>query len=141
MCDSQILASVQAACVGAAQIVLAIGFAYERAIWADQWPRAMAHVLQAAEANGARLIFVDNLYMYGPQTVPLVETLPLSPFGTKPAVRAAITRQWMFPPPNKISRAGTITMSWFGQASFKALAAWASKPGSNSGTISAPLHM
>jgi nucleoside-diphosphate-sugar epimerase len=94
-CDSQILASVQAACAGAAQIVLAIGFAYERAIWADQWPRAMAHVLRAAEENGARLIFVDNLYMYGPQKVPLVETLPLSSFGAKPAVRAAITRLWM----------------------------------------------
>jgi nucleoside-diphosphate-sugar epimerase len=94
-CDSQILASVQAACAGATQIVLAIGFPYERAIWADQWPGTMAHVLQAAEENGARLIFVDNLYMYGPQTVPLVETLPLSPFGTKPAVRAAITRQWI----------------------------------------------
>ncbi len=94
-CDSQILASVQTACAGAEQIVLAIGFAYERAIWADQWPRAMAHVLQAAEENGARLIFVDNLYMYGPQTVPLVETLPLTSYGTKPAVRAAITQKWM----------------------------------------------
>lgn len=93
-CDCQILSSVQAAFVGADQIVLAIGFAYVRAIWTDQWPRAMAHVLQAAESSGARLIFVDNLYMYGPHDGPLHEDLPLTSFGTKPSVRAAITRQW-----------------------------------------------
>jgi nucleoside-diphosphate-sugar epimerase len=94
-CDSQILASVKSACAGATQIVLAIGFAYERAIWADQWPRAMANVLQAAEETGARLVFVDNLYMYGPQRTPLLETMPLTSVGVKPAARAAITRQWM----------------------------------------------
>lgn len=94
-CDSQILASVQAAFAGASQIVLTIGFAYERAVWAEQWPRAMAHVLKAAEEVGARLVFVDNLYMYGPQRSPLLETMPLTHFGAKPAVRAAITRQWM----------------------------------------------
>lgn len=94
-CDSQNLASVQAACAGASQIVLAIGFAYDRAIWVEQWPRAMAHVLQAAEETGARLVFVDNLYMYGPQRTALVETTPLTNHGAKPAVRAVITRQWM----------------------------------------------
>lgn len=94
-CDSQIASSVQAACAGATHIVLAIGFSYDRAVWADHWPRAMSHVLQAAETNRARLVFVDNLYMYGPQDCPLHEDLPLTNYGAKPAIRAAITKQWM----------------------------------------------
>lgn len=94
-CDVLDAASVQKAAEGATQIVLAIGFPYEARIWQANWPAAMANVLKAAEAAGARLIFVDNLYMYGPQTMPLREDMPLQDYGAKPAVRAAITRQWM----------------------------------------------
>ena len=39
--------------------------------------------------------FIDNLYMYGPQTTPLVETMPVTDTGLKPAARAAATRIWM----------------------------------------------
>ena len=94
-CDVLDAASVRAAVKGTSQIVLSIGFAYERAVWRDAWPKAMANVLDAAEAEGARIVFVDNLYMYGPQTVPLREDMALAAYGAKPAVRAAITRQWM----------------------------------------------
>jgi nucleoside-diphosphate-sugar epimerase len=37
---------------------------------------------------------VDNLYMYGPQTEPLKETMALSDYPVKPAARAAATRIW-----------------------------------------------
>lgn len=33
--------------------------------------------------------------MYGPQTAPLVETMPLADYGWKPAARSAATRIWM----------------------------------------------
>lgn len=88
------LQSAGAAVSGSSQVVLAVGFAYNAKIWRRCWPLAMANVLLAAQAEGARVVFVDNLYMYGPQDVPLTETMPLSDFGAKPAVRAAITRQW-----------------------------------------------
>ncbi|MEJ0022242.1 MAG: NAD-dependent epimerase/dehydratase family protein [Alphaproteobacteria bacterium] len=42
-----------------------------------------------------RLVFFDNLYMYGPQTAPLNEDTPLTDYGVKPRVRSAVTRQWM----------------------------------------------
>ena len=54
----------------------------------------MSNVLAAAEAEQARLLFVDNLYMYGPQTMPLREDMPLQDYGSKPAVRTQITRLW-----------------------------------------------
>jgi len=94
-CDVLDAASVRQAVQGASQIVLAIGFTYDRKIWRTNWPKAMANVLDAAEQAGARLVFVDNLYMYGPQTAPLREDMALQDYGAKPAVRAAITRQWM----------------------------------------------
>jgi nucleoside-diphosphate-sugar epimerase len=41
------------------------------------------------------MVFLDNLYMYGPQTEPLVETMPLTATGWKPGARSATTRIWM----------------------------------------------
>ena len=54
----------------------------------------MANLLEGCSHSGARLVFADNLYMYGPQTHPLTEDMPLTTYGRKPALRAAITRQW-----------------------------------------------
>jgi nucleoside-diphosphate-sugar epimerase len=87
-------ASVTAAMAGAAQAVIAIGFAYEGRVWTRDWPQAMRNMLVAAEAHGTRLVFVDNLYMYGPQTEPLREDMPLTAHGQKPAARAEVTRLW-----------------------------------------------
>ncbi len=77
------------------QIVVAIGFAYRGEVWREVWPTAMQNFVAACEASGARMVFLDNLYMYGPQTAPLVETMTLTRFGRKPAIRAEATRIWM----------------------------------------------
>ncbi len=45
-------------------------------------------------AASARLVFVDNLYMYGPQIQPLTEDMPLTTYGIKPRIRAEITKMW-----------------------------------------------
>ena len=66
-------ASVRAATAGAAQVVAAFGFAYDSAVWRKAWPQAMGNLIDACEAARARLVFFDNLYMYGPQTAPLTE--------------------------------------------------------------------
>jgi nucleoside-diphosphate-sugar epimerase len=77
------------------QFVVAIGFAYSGVVWRDAWPRAIANFVAASKATGARMVLIDNLYMYGPQVAPLVETMPLADYGWKPAARAAATRVWM----------------------------------------------
>ena len=77
------------------QFVVAIGFPYVGAVWRDAWPRAIMNFVAASKATGARMVFIDNLYMYGPQTAPLVETMPLADTGWKPAARSAATRIWM----------------------------------------------
>jgi nucleoside-diphosphate-sugar epimerase len=87
--------AVLAATRDASQIVLAVGFQYDGKVWRDMWPRTIANILAAAEANNARVVWVDNLYMYGPQTTPLREDMPLTSYGAKPAVRSEVTRMWM----------------------------------------------
>jgi nucleoside-diphosphate-sugar epimerase len=94
-CDALDAAAVRAACEGATQIVVTIGFPYISAVWRRNWPRAMQNFLAACEATGARMVFVDNLYMYGPQHDPLREDMALTSYGVKPAVRAQITALWM----------------------------------------------
>ncbi len=76
-CDALDRDGVVEAAQGADQIVVAIGFAYDSARWREAWPRAMANFIAACEKTGARMVFIDNLYMYGPQTAPLTETMPL----------------------------------------------------------------
>jgi len=93
-CDALDGDSVRAALAGLEQVVLAIGFPYVGARWRSDWPKAVAIVVDACAAIGARLVFFDNLYMYGPQTAPLSESTPLRPYGVKPAARVAATRVW-----------------------------------------------
>lgn len=93
-CDVLDGASVQAAIAGARQVVLAVGLAYSGKLWLDAWPRLMSHVLVACAREKARLVFFDNLYMYGPQNRPLTEDMPLSDFGRKPKARSEVTRLW-----------------------------------------------
>ncbi len=93
-CDALDTDSVTAAVAGLSQVVLAVGLPYVGAVWREAWPRVMTNFVDACAKTGARLVFFDNLYMYGPQTTPLSETTSLQPVGVKPATRVAITRLW-----------------------------------------------
>jgi nucleoside-diphosphate-sugar epimerase len=90
--DVAIEAEAVRACEGAAVVYGCVGMGYKN--WPKQWPRLMRGMLKGAEAAGARFIFMDNVYMYGPVDGPMHEGLPLTGYGRKPAVRAAITRMW-----------------------------------------------
>jgi nucleoside-diphosphate-sugar epimerase len=88
-------ASVRAAIANADQVVAAFGFAYDSRIWRTAWPRAMTNLLEACAATGARLIFFDDLYTYGPRDGALTEETALSEHGRKPAIRSEVTRLWL----------------------------------------------
>jgi nucleoside-diphosphate-sugar epimerase len=105
-CDVLDANAVQAAVDGATQIVLAVGFPYEGKVWREAWPRAMTNVLAACETSKARMVFLDNLYLYGPQRAPLTETMSLTDYGVKPKVRAEVTRLWL-----DASRAGRVRVA------------------------------
>jgi len=85
--DPEALAELAA---GAATLVNAVNPRQYHA-WARDWPPVAAAMLAAAEASGAALLTVSNLYGYGPVDAPMTEATPLRPAGTKGAVRA---RMW-----------------------------------------------
>ena len=87
--------SVIKAVHGSGQFVVTIGFPYSGLTWRDVWPKVMSNFIAACKATDARMVFVDNLYMYGPQSTPLTETMPLSDYGLKPAARSRATQIWM----------------------------------------------
>ncbi len=93
-CDVLDAQSVACLTARAPQIVVAIGFAYDGATWLRDWPVAMHNLLDGCATSGTRMVFFDNLYMYGPQTAPLTETMALSDFGRKPRARTIVTRMW-----------------------------------------------
>ncbi|MBV6702467.1 NAD-dependent epimerase/dehydratase family protein [Kitasatospora aureofaciens] len=61
--------------------------------WATEWPPLASALCAAAEATGAVLVLLGNLYGYGPVDRPLTEDLPLAATGPKGRVRAAIWDQ------------------------------------------------
>ncbi|MEU6551397.1 NAD-dependent epimerase/dehydratase family protein [Streptomyces sp. NPDC046915] len=61
--------------------------------WTSEWPPLASSVCAAAEASGAVLVVLGNLYGYGPVEGPLTEKLPLAATGPKGRVRAAVWEQ------------------------------------------------
>ncbi|MEV8479203.1 NAD-dependent epimerase/dehydratase family protein [Streptomyces sp. NPDC051173] len=61
--------------------------------WAGEWPPLASSLCAAAEATGAVLVMLGNLYGYGPVDGPMTEELPLAATGPKGKVRAAVWEQ------------------------------------------------
>ncbi|MGW1763126.1 NAD-dependent epimerase/dehydratase family protein [Streptomyces sp. NPDC002073] len=61
--------------------------------WARELPSLSSSLCAAAEATGAVLVMLGNLYGYGPVDGPMTEELPLAATGTKGRVRAALWEQ------------------------------------------------
>lgn len=80
-----------AAAQGAAAIFSCAAPPYPR--WAGEWPPLASSLCAAAEATGAVLVMLGNLYGYGPVDGPLTEELPLAATGPKGRVRAAVWEQ------------------------------------------------
>lgn len=61
--------------------------------WAEEFPPLQRAVLEAAKTSGAKLVVLENLYLYGPVPGPLRETLPANPTSAKSATRATMAAE------------------------------------------------
>jgi nucleoside-diphosphate-sugar epimerase len=61
--------------------------------WPELFPVLTRSILGAAESSGAKLVFADNLYAYGPVDGPLREDLPAIARGRKGRIRAEMAAQ------------------------------------------------
>lgn len=83
------------AVAGSSVVHLIAGLKYDRAVWAEQWPRLMANTIEACKHAGAKLIFFDNVYMYGRVVGAMTEESPFNPCSRKGEIRAQIATTLM----------------------------------------------
>ncbi|HKJ27376.1 MAG TPA: NAD-dependent epimerase/dehydratase family protein [Anaerolineales bacterium] len=84
--DASDPAQAAAASQGALVVYHCANVAYEK--WTTLFPLLTHGILAGAKAAGARLVYGDNLYAYGPGVEILREDSPRSPVGGKPTMRA-----------------------------------------------------
>src|ERR671911_599977 len=79
---------------GASVVYFALNPPYNK--WPELFPPLQAGVLEGAASAGAKLVAMENLYMYGPtQGRPLTEDLPHPPNTRKGRVRARMSEELM----------------------------------------------
>ncbi len=78
-------------CKGASVVYFAAQPPYD--MWPTLFPSMTASVIAATEAAGAKLVMVDNFYMYGPTSGPLSERTPRRATGPKGTTRIAMEQQ------------------------------------------------
>ena len=71
------------AVAGSSVVFLLAGLKYDHKVWAELWPRIMANTIEACKRANARLIFFDNVYMYGKVAGAMTEDTPFNPMQQK----------------------------------------------------------
>lgn len=78
------------AVAGSDVVFLLAGLKYDHKLWAEQWPRIIDNAVDACKQARAKLVFFDNVYMYGKVNGPMTEETPYNPTSRKGEVRAQI---------------------------------------------------
>jgi nucleoside-diphosphate-sugar epimerase len=84
-------AQTRTACQGATVVYHCVQPPYQR--WVAEFPPLTATIAEAAAGAGARLVYADNLYAYGPVDRPITEDLPALATTRKGRVRALMAEQ------------------------------------------------
>src|SRR5919106_1683833 len=84
-------AQTRQACEGATVVYHCAQPPYQR--WAAEFPPLTASIADAAAGAGARLVYADNLYAYGPVHGPITEDLPALATTKKGRVRALMAER------------------------------------------------
>ncbi len=94
------------AVAGSSVVHLLAGLKYELRVWHELWPRVMANAIEACKRAQAKLIFFDNVYMYGKVDGPMTEDTPYAPCSKKGEIRAKIATSLM----NEVKAGGLSAM-------------------------------
>ena len=93
-----------AAVSGSSVVYLLVGLKYDTRTWRELWPRIMTNAIEACKRANAKLVFFDNVYMYGKVRGPMTEDTPFNPCSEKGEVRARVATMLL-----EEMRAGNIT--------------------------------
>jgi len=93
--DLKDIAQLKNATQGSKVIYMCAGLQYNKKVWAEEWPIIMQNIIDATRYAEARLIFFDNVYMYGRVNGVMTENTPYNPASKKGEIRAKIAEQLM----------------------------------------------
>jgi nucleoside-diphosphate-sugar epimerase len=79
--------SVSEAIKGSSVVYLILGLPYKDRVWLDGFPKAVRAVINACKKEGAKLVYFDNVYMYGLVDGTMTEDLPSKPDSVKGTAR------------------------------------------------------
>jgi nucleoside-diphosphate-sugar epimerase len=85
--------AVREAIAGSAVVYFCVGLEYNTKVWQAHWLPMIERVIQACIAEGAKLVFLDNVYMYGLVSGPMTEETPMQPVSKKGQVRKAVAEK------------------------------------------------
>ena len=87
----QVLAAVNNSTI----VYLVVGLKYNSKIWETEWPLVMNNVIQACKAVKAKLVFFDNVYMYGKVAGVMTEATAFNPNSKKTEIICSKDRIFM----------------------------------------------
>jgi nucleoside-diphosphate-sugar epimerase len=76
---------------GSDVVYLCVGLPYDVRVWEKTWPLIMQNTIDACKSINAKLIFFDNVYMYGYVNGKMTENTPYNPCSKKGEIRMQIT--------------------------------------------------
>jgi nucleoside-diphosphate-sugar epimerase len=81
--------TVVTAVEGVERVFVTTGLPYKLSVWKAQWPVIIDNLIAACKASDAKLIFIDNIYLYGPSPLqnPITEDHPRNPVSKKGQIR------------------------------------------------------
>ena len=80
---------------GSEIVYLTVGIQYKTSMWQQQWPLIMKNVIEACKQNNSKLVFFDNVYVYGRVNGWMKEDTPIKPVSRKGEVRKQVTEMLM----------------------------------------------
>jgi len=80
---------------GSEVVFLTVGIQYKLSLWQKQWPVIMKNVIEACKKYSSKLVFFDNVYVYGRVNGWMKEDTPIKPISRKGEVRKQVTEMLM----------------------------------------------
>ena len=78
---------------GSSVVYLLVGLKYDTRVWEITWPIIMTNTINACKQTNSKLIFIDNVYMYGKVHGTMTEETAFNPCSKKGMIRAAVATQ------------------------------------------------
>jgi nucleoside-diphosphate-sugar epimerase len=75
---------------GSTVVFLLVGLEYSTKVWKANWPIIMRNTIDACKANSSKLVFFDNVYMYGRVEGKMTESTAFRPWSEKGKIRAGL---------------------------------------------------